>query len=305
MTYAPGADLAAAFSEAVAAARHEHGHGGYSGSLAEKHGYVVIDRVTRWVDDATSVANQLLDTNDPRVRDKWGPAGAIAVCLPTYTRIVELDGGPWPADSDWASLAADQIAHPVEAARLMRYNRVGGGRYGQVALEATIRRPEAGTLVERAVTVTVDGGRSDNDFTSRLEREVRTKLRLGRSDALGTIWVGEMTVVSAATRLSGSGRATRWVITGDGHHDTWTNGYATAAEARKRLRELAKLPLDGWGRERRYEVQAITRASDGGPIAAVTVSPRRTTVEATVAVHEGRQAPSQPDGWLLFGWASS
>jgi len=99
-TYQSGKDVAQAFREAVNAAAWEHGHGGYTGTLAEKDDYVVIGgdgaelqprmNWTRleveWPDatpvslgQAQATADRLLDEADPRVDDKWGPAGAIAV----------------------------------------------------------------------------------------------------------------------------------------------------------------------------------------------------------------------------------
>lgn len=64
------------FREAVQDACHYHGHGGYTGTIAEKHDFVLIDAV----DDANAarrLANKLVENEDPRIDDKWGPAGAI------------------------------------------------------------------------------------------------------------------------------------------------------------------------------------------------------------------------------------
>ena len=64
-----------AFESAREAARYEHGHSGYSGTIAEKDGFVEIplpDGVK-----ASDYAEQLIDDDDSRIEDKWGPAGCI------------------------------------------------------------------------------------------------------------------------------------------------------------------------------------------------------------------------------------
>lgn len=75
----PNPDPKAAFAELVREALHEHGHGGYTGTLAEKRSYTIIEaRPTRY-QDAINLANHLIEHGDPRINDKWGPAGAIAL----------------------------------------------------------------------------------------------------------------------------------------------------------------------------------------------------------------------------------
>lgn len=64
-----------AFAGARAQAAYEHGHGGYSGTLAEKTDFVLID-VPQGV-DPKRYANQLIEDADERVDDKWGPAGCV------------------------------------------------------------------------------------------------------------------------------------------------------------------------------------------------------------------------------------
>jgi hypothetical protein len=82
-TYRDGTDVHDAFSDAVEEAGWEHGHDGYSGTIAEKTEYEIITRQPMSYDDATRLANDLLHRDDPRVADKWGPAGAIPVRQPT------------------------------------------------------------------------------------------------------------------------------------------------------------------------------------------------------------------------------
>ncbi|MFE3196874.1 hypothetical protein [Embleya sp. NPDC059237] len=74
---AAGTDLDTAFDDAVEQARHAYGHGGYTGTLAEKREYVPIDEEPRTEGQALRRAKELIDTNDRRISDKWGPAGAL------------------------------------------------------------------------------------------------------------------------------------------------------------------------------------------------------------------------------------
>lgn len=94
-TYQPGEDMQKAFQEAVEEAQWEYGHGGYTGTIAEK-GSVV--RITPPADvDAAEFAGWALNAWDEtwfknnvpaqyqaaakaahaKVEDKWGPAGAV------------------------------------------------------------------------------------------------------------------------------------------------------------------------------------------------------------------------------------
>jgi hypothetical protein len=64
-----------AFQQAVSDARYEHGHGGYTGTLAEKSDFVMIALPKD--ESAVDYAYSLIDSCDPRIDDKWGPAGCI------------------------------------------------------------------------------------------------------------------------------------------------------------------------------------------------------------------------------------
>ena len=74
---AEGATAEIAFREAVSEAQHERGHGGYTGTIAEKRSYVVI-AVPKGMDPRV-FAESLMREDDPRIRDKWGPAGCVAL----------------------------------------------------------------------------------------------------------------------------------------------------------------------------------------------------------------------------------
>lgn len=70
-----GIHAAEAFRRAVNQAMYDHGHSGYTGSIAEKQVFVVIQVPEG--QDPEDYAEELLQKDDDRIRDKWGPAGAV------------------------------------------------------------------------------------------------------------------------------------------------------------------------------------------------------------------------------------
>jgi hypothetical protein len=81
-TVSKGATASAAFDAAVAQAKYDHGHGGYSWTIAEKGDYRML--VCPAGEEPRKFASRLIDEGDPRVDDKWGPAGCV-----------DLGGGKW------------------------------------------------------------------------------------------------------------------------------------------------------------------------------------------------------------------
>jgi hypothetical protein len=76
-TISRGQSAREAFDAAREEARHAYGHGGYTGTIAEKRSFVVI-QIAEGADPREH-ANALLDDDDRRIADKWGPAGCIAL----------------------------------------------------------------------------------------------------------------------------------------------------------------------------------------------------------------------------------
>lgn len=72
-----GETASAAFDEAVKEARYTCGKGGYTGTIAEKHGFVSVSVPAG--EDPMEYAEKLIDDGDRRVDDKWGPAGCISL----------------------------------------------------------------------------------------------------------------------------------------------------------------------------------------------------------------------------------
>jgi hypothetical protein len=112
--YADGADVEAAFNAARDAALDEHGHGGFTGTVAEKDDYVVITHTLTDLDSAAALARDLINRDDQRIADKWGPAGAIPVRQPTRSFIVEDLSGT--ATSTW-TLDEQALNHIAQVAR--------------------------------------------------------------------------------------------------------------------------------------------------------------------------------------------
>lgn len=67
-----------AFSRAVKEAQYDFGHGGYTGSIAEKGTFKTIGTV-KTTREGYDLADKLIEEDDDRISDKWGPAGCIEV----------------------------------------------------------------------------------------------------------------------------------------------------------------------------------------------------------------------------------
>lgn len=77
-----GKTVEEAFFAAVKQALWDNGHSGYTGTLAEKYEFVKIE-VPAGTAPQTFVT-QLLNSNDERISDKWGPAGAVKLGADTW-----------------------------------------------------------------------------------------------------------------------------------------------------------------------------------------------------------------------------
>jgi hypothetical protein len=72
-----GATAQEAFRNAREEAQWEHGHGGYSGTVAEKSSFTYVE-VTDEVRGDRRLLNEKIDElTDNQFSDKWGPAGCI------------------------------------------------------------------------------------------------------------------------------------------------------------------------------------------------------------------------------------
>jgi len=69
-----------AFHSAVEEAAYEYGHGGYTGSLAEKVKFVMVGQPLP-SKEAHALADKMISDGDFAIDDKWGPAGCIEIAL--------------------------------------------------------------------------------------------------------------------------------------------------------------------------------------------------------------------------------
>lgn len=313
---AEGPDVATAFSNAYDQAVHEHGHGGYSGSLAEKRDYVVMVQQPVSQVAAYALARQFLEDQDERIDDKWGPAGAIPVCTGTRKVQVKVDGkiDDWwsSSNNDFAAVTAELKAQKL----LRRGERVVGvslNSYTQVNPRgqsrvthfrdgtATVTIEVPGGPFERKVEIPIlIDGPVDYDTRKLWEDAAREKVRFSAGESAVAFRLKQATpkvkVVDEATK----GKAvTRYIIEGT-QHASWASGFATQALARARSVELAKADR---AHLTHFNVTAVTRREDGSPL----VVTKRETVKtaAVIEVTVTKQATGPADAWLFFGTASS
>jgi len=77
ITTGPAGELNEVFERVADASRWEDGHS-YSGAIGMKDSVILLDtRVLSTEKEAVTYATDLLNADDPRISDKWGPAGAI------------------------------------------------------------------------------------------------------------------------------------------------------------------------------------------------------------------------------------
>jgi hypothetical protein len=72
----------ATFRYAQERMRYNYGHAGYTGTIAEKDSYLFIARCAD-EKEALALANKMMDEDDARISDKWGPAGAVSYSRPS------------------------------------------------------------------------------------------------------------------------------------------------------------------------------------------------------------------------------
>jgi hypothetical protein len=66
-----------AFREACENARNAYGSSGYTGTIAEKSSFIMIHNPAN--EEPEAFARMLLNADDPRITDKYGPAGCLVL----------------------------------------------------------------------------------------------------------------------------------------------------------------------------------------------------------------------------------
>lgn len=77
-----GATPEVAFRIAVDSAQGYYGSGGYTGTIAEKSTFVMVTPPEGFT--PVQYADQMIELDDERINDKWGPAGCIEIGYQTY-----------------------------------------------------------------------------------------------------------------------------------------------------------------------------------------------------------------------------
>lgn len=75
-----------AFRKVVEDARHEYGHGGYTGSIAEKTEFRMVSFTGEEMKDARGTAEELCCDGPENAfyQDKWGPAACVSLGNDSY-----------------------------------------------------------------------------------------------------------------------------------------------------------------------------------------------------------------------------
>ena len=318
---ATGPTAAEAFRSAQEEAGYESGHG-YSGTIVEKPGFVTASPEVLWDDQAVDLAWVLLDADDPRFADKWGPAGALAYCDTNRTETVVVSAPApsrygRPAAADWDALVTAAV--PVTRGESFvscawTSERTDDGVVSRT-YQAKIRRSGAGTVTTQEVTVAVAGSARDPEFPARAMTAIAAKCKVGPTREMRSYRITQTEAKKVTrTTTASRGRLVRYVVLGvpyggvpaeaNVRHDSFETGFDTLTEAKAHM----KLVVSGGFRPDpgpvTVTIEARTRGADGAPLASATVATTQTTVTATVELITGRTAPPATDGWVFFGWAS-
>lgn len=301
---APGADPRAAFAQAVSESAHRYGHGGYTGSLAEKDSYVVIRGAASPMTRTAALALIATMHDDLRVRDKYGPAGAIA--LVDDTKRVPIDWFKAPLSVSDDDLLAAAVQHARATGKIAARTKAlrfetwasqtpnGGGATLQYRGDLVVEVPTG--VKKRTVTVTVPDGTWEEKFAAAT---AKANLKPG-DKVVRQEQVSDTPGAVKVQKVSGTGkRVTRYRLKGVGQCPL----LASEKEVVDWIKDLpeARAPWLGAGT---YEVEAIVVREDG-PLATIAVSYPRRRTEIQLDIESGEVASGlAPTSWLFFGWAS-
>jgi hypothetical protein len=141
-TCADGTDVASAFRDAVEQAQYDFGHAGYTGTIAEKHDYVVIEPTPITEQAAADLAQRLIRECDDRIDDKWGPAGAIAIAGGERTLRVQIPARPggYPTLREAAEAALPNLpeGQSIVGVNGYGYDKTAQGRPCRGSIDVTL-----------------------------------------------------------------------------------------------------------------------------------------------------------------------
>lgn len=279
--YVSGVDVKDAFKRAHEEATYEHGHGGYSGTIAEKPDFVVITKTPLLDKEADALAQKLINDGDPRIDDKWGPAGAIPVI--SSTRKVAVKGFEYVHDHDHRDYSKVQPAlleavtplvklkkgETIQSVSLSQYETpkspnyrgyYGGGGYGTRSSKVTYKNCSGTVTINKPpatrkapIVVEIPGGLDYDQRNKEIAKQVESmKLRAGEkviSWHAGEDTPGPARVTAVAPK---GATATRYIVVAKNRfgkvgpvtgmgHGAWEDGFETQAEGRKWLTDVCKV----------------------------------------------------------------
>ena len=83
-TTATGKNAREAFANAREEAQWEHGHSGYSGTIAEKSSFTLVPLSEEVINDRALFDTKIDELIDTQFDDKWGPAGCVQLAEHKY-----------------------------------------------------------------------------------------------------------------------------------------------------------------------------------------------------------------------------
>ena len=225
-------DPKAAFREAVEDAQHESGHGGYSGTIAEKDGYEVRSRDPLPHDAAHAFADK-----DGENNDKWGPAYAVPVSEAVQGTVKKFKVKV-PAKSEWKARDETVVREALSmpgASNILKVEKVTLLKEGKLP-EMTIEKggPAGFKVVGPGTSIITHGWTASKTFTSRAEAieafkgtvrqtkpESGAKYEIVQFKATNTFTIGDTTksmhlfeVEGTVTEQKATGKIIGWLFYG-------------------------------------------------------------------------------------------
>ena len=304
VTYSPGRAVREAFSSAISDAHFASGHGGYSGTVAEKGSFVVISELPLWRADAEKLAYDLIDSGDLRINDKWGPAGAIAVCHDNRAVVINVHANSMDKAEKAALVAAEDLLAPGESVVTVRSPNSWHSNQTSFDIEVEIRKAAAGRLERSDFRVRVDGSSNDSRFSDLVDTAVAKKLRVKSTDIVRNVRTTGVAAGSLRIDTANSkNKVTRYLVHHSARrsqHDRFETGFATKAEAVAYAKQLLRAGRGGES----ASIATATRSEEGTGLVSLYSSAGYSDVVGEATIVRGVGQPDSVDGWVFFGWAS-
>ena len=273
--YGQGSDPREVFTRLVEDARFEHGHGGYTGTIAEKGSYVIVSKEPMTMSEAHRFAGVIHSydmDDDATEKDPF-----VEKVKDTVRRSLGHRADLGDLTDKWGSANAIPV----------------------LSDEKVVRRA-------RQVTVTVrkDGYLDPADLHALAADAVTVK----NGETIETVEIIKDETRRKAEVTTGEGSTQqRFFITPAGRFDIRGDGYASQAAARAALTAQLKAQVDSphhWSAA--YEIVGVTRRCSGDALVkgSLLLKSRKVTLKVTLR-KQSKSGTADIAGWLFFGYASS